>query len=540
MKKINGIVGILCGAVVIFGGVASAEGTITEKYSSGREMLFYIKNIDGIIEEAEAQIGTEMAEAVVPLGKVTEQSEYHIQTMILLDNSFSIKSNGRDEKIKELLKAIINGHAQGEEFSINTFSTSISSIAEYSTDYNNLCSTVDNIQYYDQDAYLVDAIYQSVEKLMDDQNANFKRLVVISDGVDDNKGEAGYTSSELIGLLEEKGCPIYTIGCKWDKDQTGLGDLFSYSRKAGGESFELDTIENMNDIVSIIQKDYGTQILDVEIPLNLLDGGSRKIHFDLQTSNGSDVAERTVTTPFVSASQVEAWKQEEQTKLDTETEEDKVFEETVTEQETITEKISEIEEEKSWKEKLPVSTSVLSGIVVGIIGLMGVFTVYGGKGRKESNKKKKDEDKEEVEKNQQKPFSKRKDDFADESEDKTILLDRQDIDDDGGTIYLWNMPGKKKIVLKNIHTSESYEHVLDKKLIVGRKEGLSDIAIKGDRAISGKHCEIYSENGEIYMADMGSSNGTKVNDEEIQDRIQLHNGDILKIGVTELMITIDE
>ena len=42
------------------------------------------------------------------------------------------------------------------------------------------------------------------------------------------------------------------------------------------------------------------------------------------------------------------------------------------------------------------------------------------------------------------------------------------------------------------------------------------------------------------MADMGSSNGTKVNDEEIQDRIQLHNGDILKIGVTELMITIDE
>ena len=130
----------------------------------------------------------------------------------------------------------------------------------------------------------------------------------------------------------------------------------------------------------------------------------------------------------------------------------------------------------------------------------------------------------------------------DEDDDGTIILKNtnEEDDDNGKTIYLWNTPRRKKIILKNIHTSERYEKELGKKLIIGRKGKECDIVIKGDQAISGHHCQMYLENGKVYLEDLNSSNGTSVNDHRVEEPVQIQNGDILKIGITELSITIDE
>ena len=48
--------------------------------------------------------------------------------------------------------------------------------------------------------------------------------------------------------------------------------------------------------------------------------------------------------------------------------------------------------------------------------------------------------------------------------------------------------------------------------------------------VSRVHCKIYAGSGGHYCEDMGSTNGTFVNDVELQDRRKLRNGDFIKIG----------
>lgn len=55
----------------------------------------------------------------------------------------------------------------------------------------------------------------------------------------------------------------------------------------------------------------------------------------------------------------------------------------------------------------------------------------------------------------------------------------------------------------------------------------------GSEAISRKHCELAQGESGITVRDLGSRNGTYVNDEKIEGRITLSHGDTLRIGPLE-------
>jgi pSer/pThr/pTyr-binding forkhead associated (FHA) protein len=71
-------------------------------------------------------------------------------------------------------------------------------------------------------------------------------------------------------------------------------------------------------------------------------------------------------------------------------------------------------------------------------------------------------------------------------------------------------------------------------VVLGRKPS-NDIQLD-DQAISGRHCRFVRESSEYledhfdyYVEDLGSTNGTKVNDVKI-DRQLLKQGDVIKVG----------
>ena len=72
--------------------------------------------------------------------------------------------------------------------------------------------------------------------------------------------------------------------------------------------------------------------------------------------------------------------------------------------------------------------------------------------------------------------------------------------------------------------------------IVGRNPE-ADIRIPlGD--VSRKHCKILVENGVVTVSDLGSSNGTFVNDEQVKEK-QLAAGDAMRVGPVEFTVQID-
>ena len=70
---------------------------------------------------------------------------------------------------------------------------------------------------------------------------------------------------------------------------------------------------------------------------------------------------------------------------------------------------------------------------------------------------------------------------------------------------------------------------------IGRSEA-SDLRIP-DTTISGRHCQVSKNaDGSYSVKDLGSTNGTSVNNEPLSDKpVALKNGDILVLGSVEVM-----
>ena len=52
-----------------------------------------------------------------------------------------------------------------------------------------------------------------------------------------------------------------------------------------------------------------------------------------------------------------------------------------------------------------------------------------------------------------------------------------------------------------------------------------------DAGVSSKHAKIWCEDGQYFLMDLGSTNGTFVNDRDV-DREQLKDGDVITFGMS--------
>lgn len=55
-----------------------------------------------------------------------------------------------------------------------------------------------------------------------------------------------------------------------------------------------------------------------------------------------------------------------------------------------------------------------------------------------------------------------------------------------------------------------------------------------DTYVSQVHARLYPKDGAWYVEDLGSTNGTLLNDHKVQAPVEVHAGDVLKVGKTVL------
>lgn len=110
---------------------------------------------------------------------------------------------------------------------------------------------------------------------------------------------------------------------------------------------------------------------------------------------------------------------------------------------------------------------------------------------------------------------------------------------DGDTISLWTDNSQRSVTLKNLQTGKRFSYVLKNSFIVGRVKEFSDLQITtDDKYISGKHVRFINENGDVYIEDLHSKNGTKLNGKRISSITRIKSGDILRVGRSEFEIII--
>jgi pSer/pThr/pTyr-binding forkhead associated (FHA) protein len=100
------------------------------------------------------------------------------------------------------------------------------------------------------------------------------------------------------------------------------------------------------------------------------------------------------------------------------------------------------------------------------------------------------------------------------------------------------MPRVARLVgIKGSHEGKTFP--IDPGLTLGR-EGHNDVAMPDNRKSSRDHAKVWNEGpGRYSVADLGSTNGTQVNDAKIS-RAALKDGDVIQIGEAEFRFELDE
>ncbi|MFZ0171261.1 MAG: FHA domain-containing protein [Acidimicrobiales bacterium] len=96
-----------------------------------------------------------------------------------------------------------------------------------------------------------------------------------------------------------------------------------------------------------------------------------------------------------------------------------------------------------------------------------------------------------------------------------------------------SVPLKLKVVDPPQRRGRVFE--LGEEVTVGRSPGCA-VSLEDDTFTSSIHARVYRRNGELWLEDLGSTNGTWLNDNKVGTPERLQRGDHVKIGSTILEV----
>jgi pSer/pThr/pTyr-binding forkhead associated (FHA) protein len=95
-------------------------------------------------------------------------------------------------------------------------------------------------------------------------------------------------------------------------------------------------------------------------------------------------------------------------------------------------------------------------------------------------------------------------------------------------------PGRLRVLEPPERLGRTYE--LGEELTVGRAGGCQ-VALEDDNYASQLHARLFRRDGQFYVEDLGSTNGTYVNRKKVTAPIAIRKGDRLQIGKTVMELS---
>ncbi len=483
--------------------LAAAEpGKVLSFGTEDKNIILYIQE-PGEEYEIRCQIGTREAEALRSY-PITEE-ETPIETIILLDNSLSVIEKYRPT-IHTILSELAANRMVGELFTVATFSEEVHYLIKDCSDYAQIKKIINDISYNNQETYLTDILYDMLTEINAENNTILKRIVIISDGVD-NKS-IGYTKEELYSLLEKTPYPIYTIGCTYHDNQEQLKNMFALSRMTGGEAYLLDEISDPMTIVNgVAELNHAVKVIVTPKDTDC-DGTKKGVGLTVTTAGQTVTNTLEVTMPL---SIVE-----------------ESVPETTTPQPTTTADLIIVDTE-STKEPIPLIIWLAGGgglLLLLAVGGMIVYTIHS---REKENR-----------------FVSAVSDpaggdnamFHEDSHHTQLADDRGQNSERSGTVFLWEKDTPYKVILQDINNPiKRFEVSLSDPVLVGYNSGCQ-IRLNYEETVSGNHCRIYSENGKFYVENLSKTNGTQLDGKRVVNTAEIYTGCVLTLGKLKMKVEI--
>lgn len=542
------IAGMVC-MLAFFSGIAgravhAAENTpiasdaaVVSSRTTEDGIYIYIKGVSRIMSGTTAQIGNTLCEdiqvaAVASMG-------IPVRTTILIDNSLSI-SERWGSQTKELIKGLIDSHAEGEEFKIATFSDSLTVVSDFSTDYELLKTAADGITFVRQESYLTDILYDLLKQDEDSGEANYTRFIIITDGADDK--DIKYTQSELTDLMKNGGVVIHAVGVKVSTNNALLENLFSYARLTGGTYKMAERNTAAADVKDMVNGDLSLLCMKLTPAADIMDGGRKEAKLTLNTPDGEIVLRASLQMPFADVSSMPAGTVEPSASPVPSPAPEKPELPSI----AVQTPQAEVPQETGQFPIIPVIAVGVAALVV--IVILVILLILKGRKTKKVDVLIADSERTGAgaKGGEQEPSIRSSDSpqpgVAPQAGGNTARLGRQEADA-GRTMRLQGGAGQAAarqsyITLTDINNPQrSFRVPIDTRIVIGRETG--DIVLGHDASVSYSHCEIVKKGNLFYVNDLKSSNGTFYGNMRVYNETPIMSGGILEIGANKYKITIE-
>jgi len=442
-----------------------------------------------------------------------QKDQKNMKTLVLIDNSYDTTEETK-QVFSKFLEDYIADKSTHEDISIYVFGEEASVVVDYSSEYVALIDAVKKMCYGQEKSYVTDVLYDIVDNSAYSDEAGFKRIILLTDGFEDES--IGYTRKELDDLIADKPIPIYVMGCKSESNSQELENVFSLSRITGAKSYILNEYDNMLDIAEELKEDESVLRISLVPSPGILDGSVKAV----KISNGSSSATIDLRMPQVVSKKDSQENADKDAKDGTENAAESEDKTAVAVQPANgespqaanaqalapTQETAAQEESSSWDTLTYVLVFGSIGLFLCIVVIVVILIL----------RKRRD------------PFG---GSFApDLSDDSTLRVSYAPDTDVEETAKVWNnVPCY--VTLKDLSRPEKvFRQIVNGTLTIGRSSSKNLMVIDYDKTISGRHCNIVVKEDGFYITDVGSSNGTFVNDERITKETHISNNDTITLG----------
>lgn len=428
------------------------------------------------------------------------------KTLIIIDNTSELTTLNR-EIIKETIKCFIRDNDREDKVAIAVTGEKAEYLTDYEDSLNTQLKAVDNIEFKDVNASGADVIMEVILSWKESDVA-YRDILYVS--CTDVSFGSDYSKEELFFEISDKQYPIYSLACAQNENTAFIKGIGSLSRISGGTSVSTEDAKS-----------------DAEVEKQL----SEMLHKAINEKRKYEQEE------------LEKEKEEETNEAE-EDEDEEIYEAAKEDEETyeVDEEVYSEEANEQPDEETAViydmseelnNTGEVNMIILPVIVIAFVMIVFAVSIYLSRKKKERDEENSFNEIKGKIKSEKKREPFESVFETETVVLSQNDNDDDSdtGTRLLFQTKEGIDITLEDRADPTKYFRACVRDAIcIGRSDKLCDIPITYDDSVSSRHCEIYQRDSVLYCRDLGSSNGTMINQQKVYQEVKIESGDILRIG----------
>lgn len=409
--------------------------------------------------------------------------------VLLIDVSKSLNA-GQFAQIRTALHNWIDVMQPRDRAAVMSFGSEVTVDEDFTDDKDRLRAAIDSLGPTDDHTRLYGGLVTALElaRRQDPSLPGRRVVVVLSDG--ENEFPGGRSEQEVWDEMEKELFPIYAIGFykkgRRDARAEFLDQLGRFARRSGGEYIEVEA--GAKPLPEVYAALHGKirQVFVASLSCPQCPGDGQLHALRLSLSVGAKVL------PDVG----------------------------------LNVRLRPPPEPPPPPEPVPLWTYALGGaVVLGLVGLLVWLSQH---------KKEEGEDRPvPVPPPQPQPKPSRKEDQKDGIETGI-----------GGTV----IPAAGKAlpitltVVGRAEYSRTYSASLAEQgdgVVVGRTEEC-DITIVDDSGVSGRHCRLTLEDGQVFVEDLDSTNGTLIDGVRIDERRRLEEGSLILLARTELRLSLGE